>query len=554
MTNKDLANLIFPNITKTVEDYEKEYPERNLKEGACVTRFAPSPTGYMHLGGFFQALIDFTIANNTDGVFYLRNEDTDQKREVEKAVELITSTLNHYNIVPDEYEYNGETKGNYGPYIQSERKEIYHAFIKHLIEIGRAYPCFCTKDEIDEMRHTQEERKMRPGYYGRYARCNTLSVEEAINKIKNKEPYVIRFRSNGNFENKIIFNDLVKGRLHLNENDIDDVIMKSDNLLPTYHFAHVVYDHLMHTTHVVRGEEWLPSVPKHIQMFEAFGFTPPNYIHTPLIIKKDGESIRKISKRKDPEASMSYYDELGYPTLAVIESLMTIINSNYEIWHTENPDKSYLDFKFNPQKMSSSGALYDLDKLNNISKEIISKMSAEELFEQSYSWAKKYNENLVKIIEKDKEYYKGILNIEREKVKPRKDIAHYSDIEDLIWYMYDDIYNEKISEYEWQKIIDKKEITEILNKYIENYYTDESQEEWFNNVKKLAEELGYASNMKEYKKNPENFKGNVADIATVLRVALTSKSNTPDLYEIMKLFGKDRVENRYKELIKKLGQ
>lgn len=554
MTNKDLANLIFPNITKTVEDYEKEYPERNLKEGACVTRFAPSPTGYMHLGGFFQALIDFTIANNTDGVFYLRNEDTDQKREVEKAVELITSTLNHYNIVPDEYEYNGETKGNYGPYIQSERKEIYHAFIKHLIEIGRAYPCFCTKDEIDEMRHTQEERKMRPGYYGRYARCNTLSVEEAINKIKNKEPYVIRFRSNGNFENKIIFNDLVKGRLHLNENDIDDVIMKSDNLLPTYHFAHVVDDHLMHTTHVVRGEEWLPSVPKHIQMFEAFGFTPPNYIHTPLIIKKDGESIRKISKRKDPEASMSYYGELGYPTLAVIESLMTIINSNYEIWHTENPDKSYLDFKFNPQKMSSSGALYDLDKLNNISKEIISKMSAEELFEQSYSWAKKYNENLVKIIEKDKEYYKGILNIEREKVKPRKDIAHYSDIEDLIWYMYDDIYNEKISEYEWQKITDKKEITEILNKYIENYYTDESQEEWFNNVKKLAEELGYASNMKEYKKNPENFKGNVADIATVLRVALTSKSNTPDLYEIMKLFGKDRVENRYKELIKKLGQ
>ncbi len=554
MTNKDLANLIFPNITKTVEDYEKEYPERNLKEGACVTRFAPSPTGYMHLGGFFQALIDFTIANNTDGVFYLRNEDTDQKREVEKAVELITSTLNHYNIVPDEYEYSGETKGNYGPYIQSERKEIYHAFIKHLIEIGRAYPCFCTKDEIDEMRHTQEERKMRPGYYGRYARCNTLSVEEAINKIKNKEPYVIRFRSNGNFENKIIFNDLVKGRLHLNENDIDDVIMKSDNLLPTYHFAHVVDDHLMHTTHVVRGEEWLPSVPKHIQMFEAFGFTPPNYIHTPLIIKKDGESIRKISKRKDPEASMSYYDELGYPTLAVIESLMTIINSNYEIWHTENPDKSYLDFKFNPQKMSSSGALYDLDKLNNISKEIISKMSAEELFEQSYSWAKKYNENLVKIIEKDKEYYKGILNIEREKVKPRKDIAHYSDIEDLIWYMYDDIYNEKISEYEWQKITDKKEITEILNKYIENYYTDESQEEWFNNVKKLAEELGYASNMKEYKKNPENFKGNVADIATVLRVALTSKSNTPDLYEIMKLFGKDRVENRYKELIKKLGQ
>ncbi len=551
MTNKDLADLIFPNITKTIEDYEKMYPKRKLDEGACVTRFAPSPTGYMHLGGFFQALIDFNIAKSSNGIFYLRNEDTDQKREVDKAVELIMETLKHYDIIPDEYEYKGEIVGEYGPYIQSERKEIYHTFIKHLIEIGRAYPCFCTKDEINEMRSTQEERKMRPGYYGRFARCNNMSVDEAIKRIKNNEPYVIRFRSNGDFENKIIFNDLVKGRLHLNENDIDDVIMKSDNLLPTYHFAHVVDDYLMHTTHVVRGEEWLPSVTKHIQMFEAFGFEPPKYIHTPLIVKKDGGSIRKISKRKDPEASMSYYDELGYPTLAVIESLMTIINSNYEIWHTENPDKTFLDFKFNPEKMSSSGALYDLDKLDNISKDIISKMSAKELFEKSYEWAKKYSESLTSIIEKDKKYYTSILNIEREKVKPRKDIAKYYDIENLIWYMYDDIYFNKDLEYEWQKITDKEEIKKILKTYISKYYNVESQESWFDKVKKLADELGYASNMKEYKNNPELFKGNVADIATVLRVALTSKSNTPDLYEIMNLFGKERVENRYNKLIEK---
>ncbi|MCM1371271.1 MAG: glutamate--tRNA ligase [Clostridium sp.] len=552
MTNKDLANLIFPNVTKTIEDYEKMYPKRDLNNTSCITRFAPSPTGYMHLGGFFQALIDYNIAKNSNGIFYLRNEDTDQKREVEDAVELIMKTLKQYDILPDEYEYKGETVGKYGPYIQSERKEIYHTFIKHLIEIGRAYPCFCSKEEIDEMRSLQEERKMRSGYYGRFARCNGINTEDAINRIKNGESYVIRFRSNGNFDNKIIFEDLVKGRLNLNENDIDDVIMKSDNLLPTYHFAHIVDDYLMHTTHVVRGEEWLPSVPKHIQMFEAFGFTPPKYIHTPLIVKKEGNSVRKISKRKDPEASMSYYEELGYPRLAVIEALMTIINSNYEAWHTENPDKSFIDFEFNPKKMSSSGALFDLGKLDNISKEIISKMTAKELYNDSYEWSKKYSETLRKIIESNPLYYEDILNIEREKPKPRKDIAHYSDIENLIWYMYDDIYFSKDLNYEWQKITDKQEIKRILKTYIDKYYNVTSQEEWFNNVKALCDNLGYASNMKEYKQNPENFKGNVADISTVLRVALTTLSNTPDLFEIMRLFGIDRVKNRYEKLIENL--
>lgn len=544
MTNKDLANVIFPNITETVEDYIKRYPKRDLDDNQFVTRFAPSPTGFMHIGNFMMALIDFMIAKNSNGIFYLRNEDTDKAREVDTALDLIMNTLKHYDIEPDEYEYNGKVVGEYGPYIQSERKEIYHVFIKHLIEIGRAYPCFCKKDYLDEMRANQEEMKKRTGYYGVYAKCRKISPDEAIERIKNGEQYVIRFRSMGDFDNKIPFDDLVKGKLHLSENDIDDVIMKSDNLLPTYHFAHVVDDFLMHTTHVVRGEEWLPSVTKHIEMFEAFGFAAPKYIHTPLIMKKDGDSVRKISKRKDPEALMKYYEEAGYPALAVIESVMTIINSNYEEWHTANPDKKFYDFIYDPKKMSSSGALYDLDKLDNISKEMISKMTKDELFEESYEWAKKYNESLVKIIESNKEYYKNILNIEREQVKPRKDIAKYSDIENLIWYMYDEKF--KDVNYEYQKITDKEEINTIINTYIDEYYNEsDDKETWFNKIKEMCDKLGYASNMKEYKKNPEMFKGNVADVSTVLRVSLTSKSMTPDLFEIMKLLGKERIEKRF---------
>ena len=306
MTNKDLANAIFPNVTKTIDDYMKMYPERNLKEGAIVSRYAPSPTGFMHIGNLMSALIDYVIARQSNGVFYLRNEDTDKKREVKGAVEIIMNTLKHYDMCPDEYEFEGKIVGNYGPYIQSERKEIYHSFMKHLIEIGRAYPCFCTSEELAEMRENQEAMKVRPGYHGKFARCSRLSVEEAIKKINNGEKFVLRFRSNGNFENKFEFDDLRQGKLFLNENDIDEVIMKSENMLPTYHFAHVVDDTLMHTTHVVRGEEWLPSVPKHVQMFAAFNLKAPKYIHTPLILKKDGDSIRKISKRKDPEALMSY--------------------------------------------------------------------------------------------------------------------------------------------------------------------------------------------------------------------------------------------------------
>ena len=546
MTNKDLANIIFPDVTKTIDDYKNIYPKRNLNEGEKVTRFAPSPTGFMHLGGFYQAIIDYVLAKNSNGIFYLRNEDTDQKREVKEAVELIMKTLNHYGVKPDEYEYEGKIVGNYGPYIQSERKEIYHTFIKYLIEIDRAYPCFCTKEEVEEIRKKQEKYKARIGYYGRYAKCRNLSIEEKIEKIKNGEEYVIRFKSLGDNEKRFFLEDLVRGTLSLPENDQDIVIMKSSDRLPTYHFAHFVDDYLMGTTHVVRGEEWLPSVPIHIELFKAFDAKPPKYIHTPLIVKKEGNSVRKLSKRKDPEATMSYYEENGYPTLAVIESLMTIINSNYEEWHDKNPEKSYLEFPFSPKKMSSSGgALYDIEKLNNISKNIISKMSAKEVYSDLYNWSKKYDKEFFDLISKYEEYTTNILNIEREQKKPRKDYENYKAIKPQIWYMYDELFEKEEKEYDFLNIKDKEEIKLILNTYINKYYSDDDDKDtWFNKVKELSEELGYASNMKEYKENPNKFKGNVADVSTVIRVAVTTSSMTPDLYEILKLLGKERIKKR----------
>lgn len=540
MTNKDLADLIFPNLKYDVDYYEKMYPERNTE--GVVTRFAPSPTGYMHIGNFMSTTIDYLMAKNTNGVFYLRNEDTDKAREIPDAVEKIMETLKEYDMVPDEYEYNNEVVGNYGPYIQSERIEIYHTYIKKLIEMGRAYPCFCTKEELDDLRKNQEEKKMRTGYYGRYAKCRNISIDEAINRIKNGESYVIRFKSEGNYDKKFIFDDLVKGKIEFPENDQDTVIMKSDNLLPTYHFAHLVDDHLMHTTHVVRGEEWLSSVPLHIELFKAFNYKTPKYIHIPLIMKQDGDIKRKISKRKDPEASMSFYKEKGYPPLAVIESIMTIINSNYEEWHNANPDKSYLEFEFSPRKMSSSGALYDLEKLNNISKNIISKMTKEEVYNNLSNWTMEYDKDFYDLITKYEDYTKEVLNIERQQKKPRKDYATYSEVKNQIFYMYDELYSP--STYEWNLINDKEEIKNILNTYMNKYYDVTDKEVWFNNIKLLTEELGYCSNMKEYKEDPTKYKGSVADISTVLRVAITSRSTTPDLYEIMRLLGKDRIIKR----------
>ena len=549
MTTKDLADLIFPNIKKTIEDYERIYPERKLSEGAKVVRFAPSPTGFMHIGNMMSAVINFVLAKKSNGVFYLRNEDTDQARTVEGAVDFIHHILNYYKISPDEYEYEGKTVGEYGPYIQSERMEIYHTFIKHLIEIGRAYPCFMTPEEAEEIRNTQTKSKKRIGIYGKYAKYRNLPIEQAAQRIKDGEKYVIRFKSNGDFNKKFVFEDLTKGKIEMPENDIDFPIMKSENLLPTYHFAHLVDDHLMRTTHVVRGEEWISSVPIHYELFHTFGFKMPKYIHTSLILKKDGDTIRKISKRKDPEALMFYYEEKGYPTLAVIDAVLTIANSNFEEWRTANPDKPFYEFPFSPKKMSSSGALFDLNKLDNISKNIISKMTATQVYEDTLAWAQKNDTDFAKLLENNEEYTKKIFNIEREQKKPRKDYTCYSEIKEKIWYMFDELYDIKDKTYDYQKITDREEIIAIVNTYFSKYYNEtDDKETWFQKVKDLSSEMGYAREVKEYKENPDSFKGHVGDVSTVLRVAITTQSQTPDLYEVMKLLGKDRMQRRIENI------
>lgn len=550
MTYQELADLIFPNITKTIEDYEKMYPERNLPEGAKVVRFAPSPTGFMHIGNMMSAVINYVLAKGSKGVFFLRNEDTDQARSVEGAVEFIHHILNYYKIAPDEYEFNGQIVGNYGPYIQSERIEIYHAFIKYLISIGRAYPCFLTSDELTEIREYQAKSKKRIGIYGRYAKYRYMTPEDAAKKIKAGEKFVIRFKSEGDFNKKFIFEDLTKGKIEMPENDIDVPIMKSENLLPTYHFAHVVDDHLMRTTHVVRGEEWMSSVPLHYELFKAFGYKMPKYIHTSLILKKDGDTIRKISKRKDPEALMFYYEEKGYPIMAVIDAVLTIANSNFEEWRGSHIDTPFYEFPFSPKKMSSSGALFDLDKLDNISKNYISKMKAEDLYNEYLAWAKKYDEHVASLLEKYKEDTIQFLNIERECKKPRKDYENYSSIFNKIWYIYEEEWNRDLK-YDFVKIQDKTEITNIMEEYLNHNYNDaDTQDEWFSKIKELCEKLGYASDMKEYRENPDAYKGSVADFTTVIRVVLTTSSMTPNLYDIMKILGKEKMLHRL-EIFKK---
>lgn len=550
MTNKDLADLIFPNITKTIEDYEKEYPERDLPEGAKVVRFAPSPTGFMHIGNMMSATINYVLARGSNGVFYVRNEDTDQARTVEGAVDFIHHILNYYHLSPNEYEYQGKTVGNYGPYIQSERKEIYHAFIKYLIEIGRAYPCFLTPEEEEEIRELQTKTKKRIGIYGKYAKYRNLTPDEYIEKIKNGEKYVIRFKSMGDFNEKFIFEDLTKGKIEMPENDLDIPLLKSENMLPTYHFAHLVDDHLMRTTHVVRGEEWMSSVPLHYELFKTFGFKMPKYIHTSLILKKDEETgtIRKISKRKDPEALMFYYEEKGYPVEAVIESVMTIANSNYEEWRTANPDKPFYEFPFSPKKMST-GALFDLLKLDNISKNIISKKKASEVYDELLAWTSANDKEFADLITKYKDYTISILNIEREQAKPRKDFAMYSQVKDKIWYMFDELWNNTKKEYKFQTISDVNEVKTITSEYFNNYYNEnDDKDTWFNKVKELSSKFGYASEVKDYKNNPDAYKGHVGDVSTALRVAITSESMTPDLYEIMHLLGKEKMLSRINEL------
>lgn len=546
---KKLADLIFPDIKKTVADYEKEYPERNLKEGAKVTRYAPSPTGFMHIGNFYSSVINYVLAKQSGGVFFLRNEDTDSSRELSGAVEYIRHVLEHYHINPDEYEYRDINKeaGNYGPYIQSERKDIYHAFIKELVSQGKAYPCFLTQEEMDEIRATQTAGKKRIGIYGKYAKYRDLSPVDAMERIKSGEKYTVRLKSSGNFFNKFKFNDLVFGEMEFPENDIDIPIMKSSNLLPTYHFAHLVDDHLMRTTHVVRGQEWMSSVPVHYELFKTFGFKMPKYIHTPLILKKDGDKIRKISKRLDPEARMTYYEEKGYPVYSLIEAIMTIANSNYEQWREGHPDADFTEFEFSPKKMSSAGALFDLDKLDNISKNYLSKLKASEVFDGLDEWSKIYDTDFNALINKHKDYTVSVLNIEREQKKPRKDFACFSEVKDNIWYMYNELFDSAIFDFSFLK--HEEDAKKIISTYLNGYFDiNDDKETWFNKIKELTEKMGYCSNMKEYKENPDNYRGSTADISNVIRVALTTKLTTPDLYEIINILGDAEVRSRFSKI------
>ncbi len=551
MDYKDLANLIFPN-TKEIKYYEEKYPKRDLKEGAIVTRFAPSPTGFVHIGGIYQTLIAQKLTKQTEGVFFLRIEDTDQKREIEKAVDGIIDSLNDFDLTPDEGMISGEEqKGNYGPYKQSLRKEIYQAYAKYLIEQGKAYPCFCTQEELDEMRRKQENAKIRPGYYGVWAKCRHLTVEEMIEKIKAGENYIIRFKSPGREDKKIKHKDVIKGNVEFPEHDQDIVIIKADGL-PTYHFAHVVDDHLMRTTHVIRGDEWLSSVPLHLQLFYELGFKAPKYAHIAPIMKNDNGNKRKLSKRKDKEAAVSYYSEIGIPEKAVKEYLLNIANSNFENWRRANPDKDMNEFELQLNKMSVSGALFDIVKLLDVGKIVISKMTAEEVYKKALDWANEYDKELVNILS-DKEYSLKVLGIERGNKKPRKDIAKWSDVKESIEYMYDDIFYNKNQNYEYQVINDKEDIKKILNLYIEKYYNEnDDKQTWFDKIKELAGEMGYAKEVKEFKANPDKYKAHVGDVSTVLRVALTARTNTPDMYEIMQILGKEKIEKRFKKSIERM--
>ncbi|MBO5414632.1 MAG: glutamate--tRNA ligase [Bacilli bacterium] len=543
MTNKELADLMYPHVTKTIEDYEKIFPKRNLKDGAMVSRYAPSPTGFVHMGNMLSCFIENIVPKRTGGKFYLRIEDTDQKREVAGGIDNIISAMKTIGLSYDEGVISEEEElGSYGPYIQSKRRDIYHAFAKYMIENDLAYPCFCEAGEIEEIRNIQKENKERIGYYGEYAKCRNLTNDERAEKIKAGMPYTIRIKSRGDFNKRVKFHDEVKGDIEFPENDQDMILIKSDGM-PLYHFAHLVDDHLMRTTHVLRGEDWLPSVPLHLELFDMFGFERPKYAHLGLIMIVDSNGTkRKISKRKDKDFAVKHYHEIGMPSYAMQEYLMTIANSNFEAWREENKDKPIEEFPFDFAKIGSS-PLFDYSKLVNISKNYISTLSAKEVYDNLYTWCDEFDKDFLELITKYKDYTIDVLNIEREQEKPRKDFSCYSEIKSYIWYMYDELFSDVT--YEWQNINDIKEINTILNTYIDKYYDiNDDKDTWFSKIKLLCDELGYASNIKDYKKNPDAYKGSVVDVSMVIRVAVTTKKATPDLYDILKLLGTDRIKTR----------
>ncbi|MDS0526054.1 glutamate--tRNA ligase [Clostridium sp. SHJSY1] len=551
MSFEKLADILFPSIEKTPEYYLEKYPKRNLKEGAVVCRYAPSPTGFQHIGGVFAALINERIASQSEGVFFLRIEDTDQKREVKGAIVDTIETMKNFGMNFNEGATGEESEvGNYGPYRQSLRKEIYSTFAKALVKKGLAYPCFCTPEELNSTREKQMAEKVTPGYHGEYATCRNISAEDAIKKIENGESYIIRLKSPGKSENRVDFHDLIKGDTSFPENDQDIVIIKSDGL-PTYHFAHAIDDALMRTTHVIRGEEWLSSLPIHVQLFDVLGFDRPNYAHIPTIMKNDNGSKRKLSKRKDAEAAVSYYKEVGYPTESVIEYLLNIINSSYEDWRNENPNADYHEFHVDLDKMSKSGALFDIVKLNDVSKDVISKFKAEEVYNDYTKWAEEFDKEMFELVTAKEDMSKEMFNIDKEGPKPRKDFAKWDEVKEKIFYFFDELfYNEAEVNIELPKTLSLDAAKEVIKTYANEFnFNSGSQEAWFEDLKAIGLNLGYCANRKEYKTNPDNYKGMISDVAGAVRAALTHRANTPDLYTIMQILGEDKVRERFEKFL-----
>lgn len=539
---EELAQLICPDVTLTIQDLEKKYPNRNLANDAKVTRFAPSPTGFLHTGSLFASFVASKLAHDSNGIFYLRIEDTDTKREIKGSTQTLIQQLNTFNIQIDEGYSIG---GNYGPYIQSERSSIYNTVIYDMILKGLAYPCFCSADELNQIRDLQSANKERPGYYGKYAKCRNLSIEEAIAKIKNNEPYVVRFKSHGNFNNHITFNDEIRGTLQLSENDLDIVIRKSDGL-PTYHFAHVCDDHFMHTNHVIRGEEWLPSAPIHVELFNALNFELPHYAHLPVIMKNDNGNRRKLSKRLDPEASVSYFIEQGYPINSLLIYLCTIANSNYEEFRLANPNSKIEDFKLTYDKFSLDGALFDLEKINNISKDVIFKMPIDELIENITTWAQSYDLKLLSLINEDKNMFQKIMNFGKNDPQPRKDYFKFSQIFDHISYMYASQYNVLACE---EFSYDQQLVNNVCKLFIEDLKTNlPNKEEWFNHQKDIARNIGFAYNKKDMKEN--GFSYMFGDYMAIIRLALTKRKNAFDIIDIITTIGIDETIRRLNNFIK----
>lgn len=547
MIEPEIVKRLFPAELSTPAEIEARYPARPLDAEGMVTRFAPSPTGFMHIGGLYSALISERLAHQTGGVFYLRIEDTDKKREVAGASQLITGSLTRYGIRTDEGENAaGEEVGEYGPYQQSARKNIYQAYVRSLLERGAAYPCFATSEELDQMRALQEARGDRPGYYANWAKWRDRSDAEIAAALDAGKPFVIRFRSEGDFNRKLAVQDLLLGGRELNENDQDIVLLKSDGL-PTYHLAHVVDDHLMQTTHVIRGNEWFPSLPLHLQLFAALGWAAPKYGHIFPIQKMEGASKRKLSKRKDPEANVAFYGKEGYPENAIIEYLLNLANSNFEDWRRNHPEADNREFELSFKKLASSnGPLFDFDKLDNISREIIARYSAAEVYAQALAWAREFDPSLAGWLEADAAYAEKIFDIERSgATKVRKDIGKWSEVRPEIAYFFDQEFHlTKTEAEELLSGIAPEEIRALVTSFKKTYDEKDASQAWFEKLKAIARERGYAESAKEFKEAPEKYRGSVADVAKVFRVLLTGRVQTPDLCSVMQVMGRERVLRR----------